>query len=228
MSGRVKDLTGRRFGRLVVLRRCEEKHRLVRWHCQCDCGVLKVVSATNLTGGTKSCGCLVLDILRKHHGLGGHKLMCSFKAMKGRCSNPADPSYAYYGGRGIRVCDRWLNGNGQQSGFECFLEDMGERPDGMSLDRIDNDGDYAPDNCRWATRGEQSQNTSMVKLSVEAVGEIKARLLSGELGTTLAKEFGVSPRRIYCIRDGKSWSNVPARAAIAATLKPEALTEVKS
>ena len=153
------DLLGQRFGRLTVIKRAPNRGVKVNWLCQCDCGKQSVAFASDLRSGThQSCGCLQKERVTKHshaqrHTNGGSITYGSWQAMKGRCFNPRVPKYEYYGGRGITVCDRWANS------FQAFLDDMGERPShNHSIDRIDSDGDYTPDNCRWATRAEQSQN----------------------------------------------------------------------
>lgn len=159
-----RDLTGQRFGRLVAL--CDNGWRdacgNVYWWCECDCGEIWLVQRGNLTsGGTKSCGCLQRQASRQNIGRpplhghthkGGHSSAYGrWMGMHYRCSNPKSKGYKNYGGRGIRVCERWQK-------FENFLADMGEPPPGLTLDRINNDGDYEPDNCRWATWEEQNNN----------------------------------------------------------------------
>lgn len=160
--GRIKDLTGRRFGRLSVLeishthtKPCGQK--MPMWKCACDCGVEKVVSAGGLlNNGTQSCGCLHRE--KFHHTIHGcakstgwtPEYRC-YAAMLQRCLNQKSKDYPGWGGRGIRVCHRWLNGENGMHGFECFLADMGERPKRHTLHRVENDGNYEPSNCIWAT-----------------------------------------------------------------------------
>jgi hypothetical protein len=173
---RVNVQPGDRFGHLVVVeelpqRTCPGGKRKRVMSCRCDCGEVRPVMLANLTSGnTTSCGCFrdkaTGDRLRTH----GKRHTTEFRVwslMRNRCSNPRTLGYADYGARGITVCDRWRHAHG---GFENFLADMGPRPNGTSLDRRDNDGNYEPGNCRWATRQEQARNKrSNVRLTVDGV-----------------------------------------------------------
>ena len=160
-----KDITGQRFGRLVAVGPTNRRQgKNVAWECRCDCGSTHAVLGKSLrSGDTRSCGCLYSEqkreqcvVLYKTHG---HKpagamspTYSSWMCAKQRCFNPRHLAYSRYGGRGITMCDRW------RDSFAAFLADMGERPPGLTLDRKNNDGNYEPGNCRWATRLEQARN----------------------------------------------------------------------
>ena len=155
--GKLEIKSGDKYGRLTIV---EEKpsvngRRYVT--TKCDCGNQKNIRLDSLRQGkTTSCGCYNKESKRTH-GLSYHSLYASYNQMKSRCYNPNRKKYKDYGGRGIKVCDRWLNS------FENFLQDMGERPKGKTLDRINNDGNYEPNNCRWATIVEQRINQRRMK-----------------------------------------------------------------
>jgi len=154
----LQDLAGKRFGRLVVSAFAGRSGKHSLWRCRCDCGVEKAIDATNLTSGAiRSCGCLRREALSKRsqtHGLCETPEYGAWCNLIQRCYNQKHSRYADYGGRGIRVCQRWLDS------FEAFYADMGHRPtEGHSIDRYpDNDGNYEPGNCRWATASQQNSN----------------------------------------------------------------------
>lgn len=174
LSRHAKDVTGQQFGRLRALwpankiASAKTGAIAVHWMCGCDCGQMKVVVVSDLTrkeGGTESCGCLIRENAYRmgksctEHGYSGHYGYRIWSAMIDRCLDKDHHAYENYGGRGISVCSRWLDGESGRSGFECFMIDMGERPSPVyTLDRVDNGKGYSKGNCRWATQKEQMNN----------------------------------------------------------------------
>lgn len=187
------DLIGQRFGKLVVIAKSGDKDRFgaIFWYCLCDCGGESVVRAANLrSGGTISCGCAQIEAT-KTHGMTKTGTFKSWESMKQRCLNPKAQSYESYGGRGIKICDRWVNS------FSNFFEDMGERPDGTTLERKEVNGNYEPSNCRWATRSEQQRNKSN-SVFIEWNGIVKC-------AADWAEQVGISSK-IICGRIAAGWT----------------------
>ncbi len=202
MGRKLIDLTGRRFGRLVVIERAENDKRggKVRWACLCDCGTERIVRGALLRNGeSQSCGCLHAEKNRDQlttHGMRSTTTYQSWAGMKGRCLNPNHSDYKNYGGRGIRVCDRWLD-------FSKFYADMKDRPEGLSLERINNNGDYEPLNVCWATKEQQMQNNRNAKLTPKKVRKIR---FLGKTKTLrqIAKMFGVGSTAIYKVLQART------------------------
>lgn len=162
---KIVDITGQRFGRLVAISRAGAIDGTALWLCKCDCGNEKKIRLTNLKQGTKSCGCLNVEIApergkksklgerSKKHGDFGTKLYGVWAGMKRRCLNPNTHYYREYGGRGIKVCDEWM----EYLGFKEWAMQNGYS-EGLTIDRIDVNGNYEPSNCRWTTMQEQQRN----------------------------------------------------------------------
>jgi hypothetical protein len=200
---RFKEIAGQAFGRLTAVRRMgKDRFGKTQWECACKCGVIILVDVSRLIGGnTKSCGCLVGDAFRKKNeqrkadAFGKYHVRArnSWRHMIRRCENPADKFYKDYGGRGIKVCDRWKD-------LKSFVADMGDPPDGMTLDRWpDKNGNYEPGNCRWATPKQQAQNTRrnvMVSLEGESMCLSEAADRIGITRTTLFSRVAVELKKV--------------------------------
>lgn len=201
------DLTGQRFGRLVVVERAENtKDQKAQWLCKCDCGKTLVVRSAALRRrkGQKSCGCWTSEILAMRirernttHGLTHHRITSVFEGMHRRCEKTNHNHYKDYGGRGIYVCDEWKT---IEPFYKWAMENGYE--DGLQIDRINNDGPYAPWNCRWVTSEENHQNTRVnrrIKCEATKTGE------TVEYGSIrqASRETGVSVETIVRMIDGK-------------------------
>lgn len=200
-SRHVKNLTGQKFGRFIVASFLHvSRHGDAIWRCKCACGKEIAVRSSNLrSGNTSSCGCFRRDNMRKiayrhGHAAGGScsTEYSSWSSMKGRCHNKKDHAYKWYGGRGITVCDRWRNS------FPNFLADMGRKPSPeLSIDRINNDGNYEPENCRWATAKQQTANSrKRVFSSSEIIKAVELRR-QGKTLKEVGKVFGVCWQTIW-------------------------------
>jgi len=179
-----RDLIGKRFGKLTVLAVAREGKQGVMplMHCRCDCGGEAMPQPYALTNGrTVSCGCHRLSRITKHgqaYGKNGSKTYTAWSQMKSRCDNPKNKFYGDYGGRGIGYCEEWKD-------FKAFFADMGEAPEGLSLERIENSKGYSKENCKWATRKEQQNNRRNTKM-IEYNGKMWPKQI-------IAAEFGIDP-----------------------------------
>jgi hypothetical protein len=154
MSKLAINLRGQKFGRLTVIQQAPcDRFGGARWECRCDCGATKIANSARLRNGdTTSCGCYHREVITRHGGSYSVEYT-AWQDMKARCTNPNDPYWEDYGGRGIRVCKEW------QNDYSAFLAHIGPKPSPeLSLDRIDNNGNYKPGNVRWATKKEQNDN----------------------------------------------------------------------
>jgi hypothetical protein len=194
---RVVDLTGKRFGKLRVLYETDKrtKNKNIIWLCQCDCGVIKGVSGSDLKyGNTISCGCMSSRLTAgdrtRTHGMRQTKIYNGYRAMRNRCYNVKQKSYKDYGAKGIKVCEAWKT-------FEGFYADMGATyRDGLTIERIDNQGNYCPENCKWIPKAEQAQNKTNINL-VEYSGEIAPLM-------TICKKYNLNYKLIYA-RMRRGW-----------------------
>lgn len=191
------DLTGNKFNHLTVIGYAGRVGKHQYWICRCDCGNTSRTNTSKLRAGrSKSCGCMVAKWASQRFTTHGHtkgkdkRIYGIWKSMLRRCCNPLDVSYPYYGGRGISVCDRWHD-------FENFLLDMGYPLDGLSIDRIDNNGNYEPSNCRWAdavTQGNNKRNSAVVSHCGQEMTV-----------SEWAREYGLPPGLVFA-RLSRGWS----------------------
>lgn len=204
------NLIGQRFGRWVVLERAENKSGRTCWLCQCDCGKIKEVFGCHINSGkSQSCGCLSREINTQTNFKHGHcinsistPIYTVWLAIHDRCNNTKKRAYKHYGARGITVCKRWND-------FAKFLADMSPRPKGLTIDRINNDGNYEPDNCRWATYKQQKRNNRGTKLNPLKVQVIKKLFKESSLSTkAIADVFRVTRQTIYHIKTGRNWDDI--------------------
>lgn len=185
------DLQGKKFGRLTVIEKAgKDKARNILWKCKCDCGNYLIIKACDIKRGhSVSCGCYQKERAseaNKIHGKSNTKLHYVWTDMLKRCENPKHHAYKWYGGKGVKVCDEWK----EFVGFEKWALENGYKA-GLTIDRIDGNGDYCPQNCRWATRKQQSNNLSTC-VFFEFMGE---RLNI----TQFCEKYSVSPWLFYSI-----------------------------
>lgn len=198
------NVIGMRFGKLTVTCRSEKTSSAgALWVCNCDCGGSTITTSLKLRSGhTSSCGCMrkaASQSLVTHGQSNKTKTYRTWKEMRQRCMNPNSDKWKWYGGRGIKICDRW-------SDYAMFLEDMGERPEGKTIDRIDNDGDYEPNNCHWATQLEQTRKQSKNTLNEITVIQLRIDRASGMTYQAIAEKYGISKTSAHRCAVGKTWS----------------------
>ncbi len=196
---RTINLFGQRFGRLVVTEMVANAKRADKPKCLCSCdcgGSITLPSGALTTGRFRSCGCAKNDEIK--HGLRKTPTYNTWYSMLERCRNPKNASWRNYGARGIRVCERWHE-------LANFIADMGMRPDGKTIDRIDPNGNYEPGNCRWADADVQQRTKRNVVCSYEFAQRIRSGEFAGLTNKAIAKIVGCDPSTISRIKSGEVW-----------------------
>jgi hypothetical protein len=227
------------FGLTVIsktVKTLSSGRRMPAWSLKCDCGRVIVAMTVNITKGKhQSCGCRRTELMRSHYPCDTSKPEYRvYRQMLDRCYLETAPNFRWYGAQGVTVCDRWRLGSDNLTGFQCFMQDMGPRPEGLTLERDDPRLPYEPNNCRWATWAEQSVNRREHHLSPleraalrkkrsegrrgerapaailkdAQVAAIKRRIAEGARTSDLARQFNVSPQAISGIKAGRNWSHV--------------------
>lgn len=201
MPSRAMDISNQKFGRWTALKEVPERGNRseIFWECICDCGAKRRVRSSELKRGhSKGCGCQKIPPDRTTHGCTKTPEYTTWKGMMRRCTCSTDKDYKNYGGRGIKVCERWES-------FENFLADMGLKPSlRHSIERTKNEGNYDPDNCCWALPDQQARNRRNTKLTVDMVSEI--RLSSSFLSQIeIAEKFGIAPSHVWRILASQCW-----------------------
>lgn len=206
--GKFTDLSGQCFGSWQILRLAGTTRGGSFYECQCECGTIKNIFRSNLVSGkTKSCGCKKGAIIASKctkHGFAKSRVRKAtrvygiWSGMLNRCLNPNNHAYTNYGARGITVCDRWKK-------FENFLADMGEPENNQSIERINNNGNYEPENCRWADASDQMRNTSRTKLNSQIVEKIRNNQLSVK---EVCSMTGCSPGAYYAAKNSTNWKQM--------------------
>ena len=199
-------MIGRQFGRITVINFHEtDKHGQFKWLCLCSCGKETTVNSASLnSGNTRSCGCLIGDAAKEthtKHGLSEHPLYFVWGQMRERCYNPKCRGFKNYGARGIEICREWRD---SFASFYEWAKRLGYQR-GLTVERINNNGNYSPWNCRLATHPEQCQNTRNTKLDRDKVLCIR---MDSRPFEEIAKEYGIHPHTVYCVKKRISWKNI--------------------
>lgn len=234
------DITGQRFGVLTALeythRELSSGRKMPAWRLRCDCGNEVVAMTVNLTKGKhQSCGCQRAALTSAHYPGDTKKPEYRvYRQMLDRCYLPTARNYPWYGGKGVTVCERWRRGTNLLTGFQAFMEDMGPRPAGLTLDRVKPDRPYEPSNCRWATwavqatnrrehhlpiaereairkvrsEARQGEKSPLAKLTDAQALAIRQLALAGARTSDLARQYGVAPQTVSNIKHGRDWKHV--------------------